>query len=704
MRRRAIAAAVAGLVAASLSVIVIGQARAAAGCRVTYAVTSQWPSGFGAKVALTNLGDPVTSWRLTWSFTAGQTVTQGWNGTFTQSGAAVTVANTTWNGALGTGAGVDIGFNGAWNNSANPVPTTFAMNGTACTGTTEPTPTSVSPSVGPTSASPSVGPTSSATPPQQPVGRVLNVAAGSAFRPVRHIAAGGLYALAENNRPADSTLLPLRMNSLVQPAPGVGQRPNGQPPGGDSLLIAPQADRVGAAQYIRMPDIYPNFPYQWVSWADWLSKVDTMVTARLNATNVSNIAGWEIWNEPDWTWNTSAAGSFNEGWVRTYRQIRSRDTVTPIVGPGTAGWQPSYMQSFLTHAKANNALPDVVVWHELNRTSASIAANVAAYRRMEQSLGISPRPISINEYAWTDEVDVPGRVANYIAKLERAGVADAERAFWYEYGTVNGLVTNNQPTGTWWLYKWYGDMAGNMVTTTPPAQSGLDGFAAFDGTRRILHVALGDEAGTNSVRVTGLGALGSTARITVESTPASGRFTAVAAPTVISTGTYQVTNGEVVVVIPNMSAGSAYHVVVQPTSGVPSYQQRYEAENGSVFRAATLTSSAASNGGYVGRIDNSGDKRTDSYVDFVVNVPTARSYTMTVRYANAGGAATQGLATNGGAFSTLSYPATAGAGQFGSVSTTVSLNAGYNVIRLAKGSPRFAGGTGSVELDYLELI
>jgi hypothetical protein len=547
-------------------------------------------------------------------------------------------------------------------------------------------------------------PTVTGTPPQQPVGKVLSVAVGSPFRPVTHAAAGGLYALAENSRPADSMLLPLRLNKLVQPAPGVGQRPNGQPPGGDSLLIAPQADRVGAGQYIRMPDIYPNFPYQWVSWADWLSKVDTMVTARLNATNVSNVAGWEIWNEPDWTWNTSAAGSFNEGWVRTYRQIRARDTVTPIVGPGTAGWQPSYMQSFLSHAKANNALPDVVVWHELNRTSASIAANVAAYRQLESSLGISPRPISINEYAWTDEVDVPGRVANYIAKLERAGVADAQRAFWYEYGTVNGLVVNNnQPTGTWWLYKWYGDMAGNMVATTPPSQSGLDGFAAYDSTRQIVRVALGDDSGTNSVRLTGLGALGATARVTVESTPSNGRFSAVTAPTTVLSGTYQISNGQLVVVIPNMVAGSAYHVVVQPTSGVPAYQQRYEAENASVFRAAALTSSAASNGGYVGRIANCCDARSDSYVDFVVNLPAARSYTMTVRYANGGGStATQGLAANGGAWSSLSYPAT-GSGQFGSVTTTMNLNAGYNVIRLAKGAPHFAGGTGTVDLDYIEL-
>src|SRR6476620_5843628 len=50
-------------------------AAATAGCSVNYSVSSQWPGGFGAAVTVTNLGDPVTSWRLTWAFTAGQTVT-----------------------------------------------------------------------------------------------------------------------------------------------------------------------------------------------------------------------------------------------------------------------------------------------------------------------------------------------------------------------------------------------------------------------------------------------------------------------------------------------------------------------------------------------------------------------------------------------------------------------------------------------------
>ncbi|HEU5475277.1 MAG TPA: hypothetical protein VFV67_31930 [Actinophytocola sp.] len=541
--------------------------------------------------------------------------------------------------------------------------------------------------------------------PAAAAGATLTVNVAAPLRPVTHAASGGLYALAENNRPADSTLYPIRMRNVVQPAPGTQHRPNGQPPGGDSLLVAPQATRVGAGMVIRMPDIYPTFPYQWVSWADWLTKVDAQVTARLNATTVTNVEGWELWNEPDFTWNTAAAGPFNDGWVRTFQRVRSRDTVTPIVGPSIAGWNVGFMRSFLTTARNTNTLPDIICWHELNHTAPQIAAHVNEYRALERELGISPRPISINEYAWTDEVYVPGIEVSYLAKLERAGVEMANRAFWNEYGTVNGLVVNNnQPTASWWLYKWYGDMAGNMVAATPQTQTGLDGFASYDGTRRIVNVVLGNESGTNFVRVTGIGALGGTVRARLESTPNSGRFTAVTAPTAISTTTHTVTGGAITVPVNNMDAGRGYHLVIEPATGVPAFQQRYEAENASVSRAQRRSGGSASNGWYVGGINNMGDFRTDSYVDFVVTVPTARAYPMTIRYANGTGAtATHGIAFNGGGWSTVSYPPTAGWAQFGTVTTTLNLRAGANTIRLAKGSPFFAGGTGFAELDYVEV-
>ncbi|GAA4466792.1 hypothetical protein GCM10023170_078230 [Phytohabitans houttuyneae] len=160
--RRRIALFTAATAAAALSaagvVIVATGAQAAAGCRVTYTVSNQWGGGFGASVTVTNLGDPITSWALTWSYSAGQTVTQAWNATVTQSGSQVTARNASYNGNLATNASADFGFNGSWNNSSNPAPTSFAVNGTACTGSVSPTTPGTNPTTPGTSPAPPTTP------------------------------------------------------------------------------------------------------------------------------------------------------------------------------------------------------------------------------------------------------------------------------------------------------------------------------------------------------------------------------------------------------------------------------------------------------------------------------------------------------------------------------------------------------------------
>src|SRR5690242_12881312 len=154
LRRMLVSACTATAVALAVTSAVVAHA-AAAGCQVSYAVSSQWSGGFGANVTITNLGDPITSWTLKWSYAAGQTVTQAWNATVTQSGAAVTAVNAGYNGAVATNGTASFGFNGSWTGS-NPSPTSFSLNGVLCTGGTGPTtPTPTSPSVTPTSPTPS---------------------------------------------------------------------------------------------------------------------------------------------------------------------------------------------------------------------------------------------------------------------------------------------------------------------------------------------------------------------------------------------------------------------------------------------------------------------------------------------------------------------------------------------------------------------
>ncbi|MFB9410593.1 cellulose binding domain-containing protein [Dactylosporangium matsuzakiense] len=134
---------------------------AAAGCRVSYTVTNEWQDGFGANVDITNLGDAIGGWTLTWTFAGGQSVTQAWNATVTQSGTAVTAKDAGYNAAIATNATVSFGFNGA-RSGTNPVPAAFALNGVTCTGATTP-PTSAPPA----SSSPSPTPSTSTPPPAE---------------------------------------------------------------------------------------------------------------------------------------------------------------------------------------------------------------------------------------------------------------------------------------------------------------------------------------------------------------------------------------------------------------------------------------------------------------------------------------------------------------------------------------------------------
>lgn len=104
------------------------------GCSVHYAVTNQWPGGFGASVTITNTGaTALNGWSLQFSFPNGQTITQLWNGSYTQSGSTVTITNVSYNASIPAGATLNSppGWNGAWNETNAP-PTAFTLNGMAC--------------------------------------------------------------------------------------------------------------------------------------------------------------------------------------------------------------------------------------------------------------------------------------------------------------------------------------------------------------------------------------------------------------------------------------------------------------------------------------------------------------------------------------------------------------------------------------------
>ncbi|WP_033279320.1 glycoside hydrolase family 6 protein [Streptomyces sp. NRRL F-525] len=104
---------------------------AAIPCSVDYKVQNQWDTGFTAAVTITNNGAAKSSWAAKWSYAGNQKITSGWNAKISQSGTAVTAANETYNGSLGTGSSVSFGFNASYSGT-NALPTTFTLDGVTC--------------------------------------------------------------------------------------------------------------------------------------------------------------------------------------------------------------------------------------------------------------------------------------------------------------------------------------------------------------------------------------------------------------------------------------------------------------------------------------------------------------------------------------------------------------------------------------------
>jgi hypothetical protein len=103
-------------------------------CHVTYTLSWQNSNAFGANLAIENTSSSaINNWTLSWTFANGQVITDLWCGALTQSGADVSVANLSYNGAIAAGATyTGLGFNGNWSGTTNSVPASFAVNGTVC--------------------------------------------------------------------------------------------------------------------------------------------------------------------------------------------------------------------------------------------------------------------------------------------------------------------------------------------------------------------------------------------------------------------------------------------------------------------------------------------------------------------------------------------------------------------------------------------
>ncbi|MEU1236737.1 cellulose binding domain-containing protein [Micromonospora aurantiaca] len=100
-------------------------------CKVT-ATVNAWNTGLTEDLTLTNTGgSAINGWSLVFTLPGGQTITSGWNATYSPGSGQVTARNVSYNSTIAAGASVSLGFQA--NHTGNTAaPAAFTLNGVAC--------------------------------------------------------------------------------------------------------------------------------------------------------------------------------------------------------------------------------------------------------------------------------------------------------------------------------------------------------------------------------------------------------------------------------------------------------------------------------------------------------------------------------------------------------------------------------------------
>ena len=363
---------------------------------------------------------------------------------------------------------------------------------------------------------------------------------------------------------------------------------------GGAFAIYARVNSLGGRSQVVVSDSYwdRKWPETDSNWKRWEATVEDLVEeARRNGCTFE----WDIWNEPDdeYFWEVDQARFF-ETWRRTVLKIRELDPKAVIVGPSIAHFTGDYMKAFLVYAKANNVLPDIITWHELDseETPESVAAagfntiepHAAEVRRLLAKHKVPIDRLCLNEIIGPGMHTRPGAAVRYFAALERAQVDGACHATWREpeggnWPSLSGILTREEkkPRSTWWAYKGYADITGRLVSVQSSAT--VDGVAGHDAAAREARAVLGRVAAegpaiavqmsfTNMARAPGLVRDGKT-HVTAQRIPMSG-WEALASPVPVFDADYEVWDAQVTVTLPEFGPDDAYLITVRPPASVES--------------------------------------------------------------------------------------------------------------------------------------
>ena len=316
--------------------------------------------------------------------------------------------------------------------------------------------------------------------------------------PATHRAAGILHSI-EVDAPPDEMVLPLNLRAFRG-------RPN------DKYLFSDgfydRLKRIGIEHVqVVVSDAYgyPNGLFGWPGdnndWGWW----EHVVTEAVRGCQKRNMnVEYDIWNEPNiqYFWGKDQE-SWRKTWCIGFRKIRQLDKKAVIVGPSISGFGLEYLDEFLSFAKENGCLPDILSWHELGSVSGrQIPEHVRQAKELLTSKGIDIRRFSINEIVPAHCQFSPGTAVCYFANIERTSVESACHSCWGdvvgnngENASLDGMLTHDtkRPRSCWWAYKCYGDMAGKLFQVARKGEPTprIDGLACYDSEAAIAQVLVG---------------------------------------------------------------------------------------------------------------------------------------------------------------------------------------------------------------------
>lgn len=545
-------------------------------------------------------------------------------------------------------------------------------------------------------------------------------------------ASGTLYGLGDEGAPTQALINGARVTNTSQKAPFGTQHPSG-----DSLKIEDGFfAKHGKELDIYVQDYYPDWAYNsgrrpgddrtynqatgaytntpngvW----DYLEVVEFVTEAVATQSDYPEKYVFIPFNEPDggnWYGDWAFFNQyFMTDWKAAYDKINEvyarHDLPKPVIGgPGDAAWRADRTAVWLDYVKQTDTIPQFMIWHELGIDNlATYRAHYDEYRSMEAARGIEPLQINITEYGLLRDMGVPGQLIQWFSMFEDTKV-DAQTAYWNYAGNFsdNSARPNGANAG-WWMFKWYGDLAGSKtVKVTPPQLNAVDtlqGIGAVDADdRRATVLYGGSSADTVNLSLAGLSSdvFGSKVDVEVREAPLTGAEGLSATPRLIATlDGVDVVNGSVQVSVPNYDRYAGYQVIVTPEqdralTAEKTWSTTVEAEDTVLSGARTYTQSPTASGGWnflasggqdVGSFNNASSKS-----DWTVDVPRDGTYRYQVIGATPGQPGRHALFVDGAKAATVQYTADLALNNTsrwkyrGSAEVTVNLTKGSHTLSL----------------------